>query len=194
MKVAHRVVERQLLPNGDRLAGDEVEGLPVVEPDTAVGIAGVVDLWAEAAVERPTVGTDLCRVRVVACQRPDQEADHDGLAGRERACGHHPIALAVGRAVQLDAFPLGNLGAARLALREDRRSGTTRRGGAGRPGGTNVGQGNPFRLTPSEDERSSGPSEPPVPTHNSISMPKQSAAQALLHGDAAARGVVVGGV
>ena len=57
----------------DRAAGDEVEGLPAVEPDTAVGVAGVVDDWTEAAVERPAVGTHPRRVRVVARQRLDQQ-------------------------------------------------------------------------------------------------------------------------
>lgn len=106
---------------------------------------GVVDLRSQAAVARQAAGTHLRRVRAVARRRPDQEADHDGLAGRERACGQNPIALAVGRAAQLDALLLGNLGAARLALREDRRSAATPRGGAGRPGRMNVGQGKPFR-------------------------------------------------
>jgi hypothetical protein len=132
-EVAHGVAERQLLPSADRLTGDEVEGLPVVETDTAVGVAGVVNLRSQAAMERPAAGTHLRRVRVVARQPPDQEADHHGLAGREQACGHHPIALAIGRAAQLNALLPGNLGAARLALREDRRSAATRRGGAGRP-------------------------------------------------------------
>ena len=145
-EVAHGVVERQLLPGADRLAGDQVECLPVVEADTAVGVTGVVDLRPHAAVARPAAGTHLRRVRVVARQRPDQDADHDDLAGREWAGGQNPIALAVGRAAQLDAFVLGNLDAARLALREDRRSAATRRGGAGRPGRMNVGHGNPFRV------------------------------------------------
>ncbi len=107
-----------------------------------------VNVLPNSKLRVPAAGTHLRRVRVVACQRPDQEADNDGLAGRERACGQNPIALAVGRAEQLDALLLGNLGAARLALRGDRRSAATRRGGAGRPGRMNVGQENPFRLTP----------------------------------------------
>jgi len=37
-EVAHGVVECQLLPGADRPAGDEVEGLPVVEAHTAVGV------------------------------------------------------------------------------------------------------------------------------------------------------------
>jgi hypothetical protein len=57
-------------------------------------------------------------VRVVARLRPDQEADHDGLACRERACGQNHIALAVGRAAQLDALLLRKLVAVHLALRE----------------------------------------------------------------------------
>src|ERR1035441_7562666 len=64
-EVAHGVVERQLLPGANRLAGDEVEGLPVVEADTAVGFAGVVDLRTEASVERPAAGPDLDRKSVV---------------------------------------------------------------------------------------------------------------------------------
>lgn len=113
-------------------------------------------------VERPAAGTHLRRVRVVARQRPNQEADHDGLANRERACGQNPIALTVGRAAQLDALLLGNLGGARLALREDRRPAAARRGGAGQSGRTYVGQGNPFLSTPSKDEHSPRAPEPPA--------------------------------
>ena len=128
-EVAHGVVECQLLPGANRLAGDEVVGLPVVEADTAVRVAGVVDHRSQATVERPATGTHLRRVRVVARPRPDQEADHDGLADRERARGPNPIALAVDGAAQLDALVLGNLCAARLVLREDRRSVVTLRHG-----------------------------------------------------------------
>ena len=106
----------------------------------------MVDLWTEAAVERPAARTHLRRVRVVARQRPDQESDHDGLAGRERASGQYPIALAVGHAAQLYALLLGNLERARLALREDRRSAATRRGSTGQSGRTYVGQWKPLSV------------------------------------------------
>ena len=113
---------------------------------------------SQAAVERPAAGTHLRRVRVVARQLPDQEADHHGLAGRERACGHHPIALASGRR---GSTPSSSGTWVLLAsLRKDWRSSAMRRGGAGRPGRMNLGQGIPFRLTPSKDEHSPGPSEP----------------------------------
>lgn len=72
-EVAHGVVERQLLPGADRPAGDEVECVPVVEADTAVGVAGVVDLRSHSAVARPAAGTHLRRVRVVAVSAPTRK-------------------------------------------------------------------------------------------------------------------------
>jgi hypothetical protein len=58
---------------------------------------------------------------------------------------------------RLDALLPGNVGAARLALE---RTGDLPPRDAGAAGRMNVGQGNPFfRLTPSKEEHSPGPSE-----------------------------------
>src|ERR1039458_4659677 len=73
-EVAHGVVERQLLPGANWLAGDEVEGLPVVETDTAVGVAGVVDLRSQAAMGAPGAGAPPGSLAVGSPPAPRQGA------------------------------------------------------------------------------------------------------------------------
>src|SRR5206468_9301940 len=86
-EVAHGVIERQLLTGADRAAGDEVEGLAGVEANTAVGVAGVVDHRAQAAVARPAVSSDLRRVRVArhADRSPAERENLPTAAGSDEA-------------------------------------------------------------------------------------------------------------
>jgi hypothetical protein len=105
-EVAHGVVERQLL------AG--------VEADTAVGVAGVVDLRAEAAMERPGATCVACESLPVSA--PTRKPTMTVSPEADARCGQNALALAVGLTAQLDAL-LGGLVLLASRSKREHRSG-----------------------------------------------------------------------
>ncbi len=102
--VPHGVVESDFFSGGDQPASDEVGGSAVVDTDSAVGVAGVIDLRPQTGQPGVLPTTNLSGMGVVPFHTTLDHPDHHHFAGTEALSREYTFASPVRRGAELAAL------------------------------------------------------------------------------------------